>query len=193
MWGAGQPISLNSKPMKSLLARFVHAFGFDDLADFAGSLLFIRYSDLLFFAALAGSVIQSIFGVHPYVMAGFVVVIGIEVVSGLWASKVKKIKPQSKRWERFGFKLIVYIVGLAVLYWLSFIDDGLISQAFLWIRNLWVTYVGLGYFLSIKENLDVIRGKELPLDFSGMVMSKITGLFGMKPEADDQDEKPKEG
>jgi len=76
--------------MKKVCNYIVSNFGFEDVTDFMGSL--VHKNAMLLSIPVAGvsSVIETIFGLQGLTVLAFVVLVLLELVTGLVASKVRK-------------------------------------------------------------------------------------------------------
>lgn len=96
--------------------------------------------------------------------AGFIVIMIIELVSGIKASQIRKEPFSSMRLSRFGFKLSYYLVLISVpyLFATSYRAHGkeLVASAFDWMHIFIVMQVVLENIVSILENAAVIDGKD---------------------------------
>jgi len=157
--------------IQTKLDEFVSHFGFENMSDFVNSLvhpkllLFTLPTTLLGFSLF--SFIEKWFGISYMVFIAFIVVLFLELITGLAASLIKGVKISSKRFSRFGLKVIVWM-GL-MLVTNSFQTDYLgrtdiISKLtynlFYTLHGLMVVYICIEYMISILENLSVITGNK---------------------------------
>ena len=157
--------------IQAKLDTFVSHFGFENMSDFVNSLvhpkllLFTLPTTLLGFSLF--SFIEKWFGLSYMVFIAFIVVLILELVTGLAASLLKGVKISSTKFSRFGLKVFVWM-GL-ILVTNSFQTDYLgradiISKLtynlFYTLHGLMVVYICIEYMISILENLSVITGNK---------------------------------
>lgn len=152
--------------MKSLLNYIVVNFGFMDLSDFSTSLVHRNW--ILGLISLAGisAIIETMFGLQSLTILAFVVLVMLELLTGLIASKVKGNPIVSKKFGRFGLKMLVWLTLMFVINSLKkeYVDsEGNFSELaaglFTWLHGTLFIYVNLEYLISVLENLGVISGR----------------------------------
>lgn len=146
----------------------VQNFGFINLSDFYYSMV---HTKLLLFTlptsfALFG-VIEQWLGITPAMFISFGVMAVMELITGLWASRIKKIPWTSRKFSRFGLKILVWmsLIFVANSFKLSYenlkgVQNAAVYQLFYWIHGVTIVYVTLEYMISIMENLAKITGKK---------------------------------
>jgi hypothetical protein len=160
--------------MKNLLNFFksigdyvVDNFGFDGWADFTTSmvhtklLLFTLPSSFLLFG-----VVEQWLGITSAIFISFGVMAIVELVTGLWGARALKKKWSSRKFSRFGLKILVWLSLIMVANSFKVSYEGLkgiqnivIFQMFYWIHGTLIVYISLEYMISILENLGKITGK----------------------------------
>jgi hypothetical protein len=157
--------------IQTKLDEFVSHFGFENMSDFVNSLvhpkllLFTLPTTLLGFSLF--SFIEKWFGLSYMVFVAFIVVLFLELVSGLAASLIKGVKISSTRFSRFGLKVLVWM-GLILVtnsFQLSYLGrtdiiSKLTYNLFYMLHGLMVVYICIEYMISILENLSVITGNK---------------------------------
>ena len=185
--------------MKNLMNYVCNTFGFSDFSnDFLNSLIHFKF--LLF--TLPSSVIifgfvEKIFGISSAIFISFIALAVLELITGLTASRIKKIKWESKKIGRFGLKILVWLtlIGVAHSFVLGYeklegLQNVLIFNAFHWMHGIIVTYVAGEYFISVIENLSVISGKS-----NNKLLSAIKRKFDLflgEAEKPKDEDKPKD-
>jgi hypothetical protein len=153
--------------MKNILNYIVTNFGFVSLSDFSTSLIHKNW--MLGLIPLAGisSVVENVFGLQGLTILAFVILIILELLTGLIAAKIKGEPIVSKKFGRFGLKMLVWLTLMFVINMLKreyHDSDGnfsdLASGLFTWLHGTLFIYVNLEYLISVLENLGVISGKK---------------------------------
>jgi len=166
----------------------VQNFGFIDLSDFLHSLfhpkmLFLTIPTMFTFSALI-LFVETWFGLSYTALVGFVVAAILELVTGLWASRVKGHSWESRKASRFGLKIVVYLGLMLVVntFKLSFADasgflNPVVNTIFYVLHTLLVVFVSFEYIISILENLSTITGKSNNklLQFMKKLFDKLLG------------------
>ncbi|MEO7212653.1 phage holin family protein [Mucilaginibacter sp.] len=161
------------------LTRLLKTFDFHSFAEFGNSLVpSIRYSFVhqLLIISFSWVMIDKIFGLDQAGFIALLLIFPTELVSGIWASMVKKEPFSSIKLSRFSLKVACYLVMIGVSYSLfnsfSKHNETVAAWAFGWLHIVLVTHVGFENTISILENLDVINGKA-----KGTIVTKITAKF----------------
>lgn len=184
--------------MKNLLNYVCNTFGFSDFSnDFLNSLIHFKF--LLF--TLPSSLIifgfvEKIFGVSAAIFGSFIALAILELVTGLTASRIKKIKWESKKIGRFGLKILVWLtlIGVAHSFVLGYsqlqgLQNALVYQLFSWLHGVLIVYVSFEYLISVMENLAVITGQSNNKLLS-FIKRKFDGFLG-ESDLPKTDVKPK--
>lgn len=146
--------------------HLVSNFGFNCTSDFTDSI--IHFKLLAFTVPLAGlsSLIEVYFGFRHLTILAFVILVTLELITGLVASKIKGIKIVSHKFSRFGFKVFVWLTLLYVVNTMKieYSSQGnnfsnLASGFFTWLHGTLFIYIIIEYLISVLENLSVITGK----------------------------------
>lgn len=153
--------------MKNICNYIVSNFGFIDIADFVSSMI---HSKLLFLTIPSSvfifTLIEQWLGVTSAIFTSFLVGATMELITGLWAARVKGQKWSSHKFSRFGLKILVWLSLIFVVnsWKVSYADvQGLqgwiIFQLFTWFHGVLTVYVALEYIISVLENYSAITGK----------------------------------
>lgn len=147
------------------LNHFVSCFGFECTTDFSNSIV---HSKLLAFTIpLAGisAVLEGLLGLHSFTLMAFVVLLTLELITGLTASRIKGHSFESHKFSRFGLKAVVWITLLYITHQFykeynnsEGVFDSIASSLFTWLHGTLFIYITLEYFISVLENLGVITG-----------------------------------
>ena len=169
--------------IKNFFNYVVTNFGFDDLTDFSSSLLHSKL--MLFTIPFAGlsSVVEGYFGLQSLTVFSFVLLVTLELITGLTAAKVSKKKIESKKFGRFGLKVFVWLSLMFIInsFKLEFLghEDSLGGMTYgllSWLHGTLFIYVCLEYLISVLENMAVISGKKNS-SFVGLIKEKFKTLF----------------
>jgi predicted permease len=162
----------------------VENFGFDNLGDFYNSLIHSRLLMLTIPLAGLSSVIKNIFGLEILTILAFVILITLELITGLISSKVNGIKIESKKFARFGLKIFVWVTLLFIINtirkeWVG--KDGVLGslsyELFDWLHGTLFIYITLEYLISVLENLNKILGVEDDNSITTIISKKIKKFF----------------
>jgi len=153
--------------MKNFFNYIVTNFGFSNCSDFYGSILHPNF--MLFTLPIAGlsSLFEKYFGLEHLTIISFVVLIFLELITGLLSSKVRGVKIESKKFGRFGLKILVwlsliFITNSLKLEYKSYTDAaGVVAYTmFNWLHTLLFIYINMEYLISVLENLGIVTGNK---------------------------------
>lgn len=147
---------------------FVETFGFLNVGDFINSLVHTKFIMLtLPTSFILFGVIEEWLGITSSVFISFGLMSIVELITGLWSSRIRNLPWSSKKFSRFGLKLFVWLslIMVANSFKISYanlagIQNMLIHNLFHWIHGVTVVYVAMEYMISIMENLSRITGKK---------------------------------
>lgn len=152
--------------MRKIINYVVENFGFDNLSDFTKSIIHTKFLAITIPLAGISSIIESIFGLQSVTIFAFTLLVTLELITGITASKVKRRKIVSRRFGRFGLKVFVWLSLIFILntlrleYLLHEDFFGAIAYGlFTWLHGTLFIYVCLEYLISVIENLGDISGK----------------------------------
>ena len=152
--------------IRKFFSYIVTNFGFEDMTDFSGSLLHTKAMLLTIPVAGASAIAEHYFGLQTLTILAFVVLVTLELITGLTAAKVSGQKIESKKFGRFGLKVFVWVSLLFVINSLRLEyrghEDtlgGLAFGLFNWLHGTLFIYINIEYLISILENIGVISGK----------------------------------
>jgi phage-related holin len=153
--------------VKGYFSRILEGFEYQSLGEWFGSLSpTYKYNFLSVGMGVSASatVVETLFGLDWLAFIGLMVVMVFELVSGVWASKIKQEDFSSRKMSRFTFKCAVYLVLIAVPYLLaeSFQarEKDLAAGIFNWMHVFFTVQIVLENIISILENYAVIQGKD---------------------------------
>lgn len=142
-------------------------FGFNSLTDFINSMVHTKLLILTIpSSAILFGFVEKWFGFSAAIFLSFIILAIVELVTGLFGAKAKGQKIESRKFGRFGLKILVWLTLMLVAnsFAMSYADKlgvqaGLIYQLFSWLHGTLVVYVSFEYLISILENLAKITGK----------------------------------
>lgn len=139
-----------------------------------------KYNMTLIIFAFTGlaAIIEQLFGMSVMGLIAFIVVMPVEVISGVKASK----QPfSSKRFSRFLFKLFYYMVLIFVTHNMAMNYEAhnkmLISGLFDWMNAMLVLHITSENVVSILENIAVIEEKPKSF-YINLIRNKVKNVLG---------------
>jgi phage-related holin len=164
--------------------QIVSNFGFKCTNDFSNSIVHNKL--LILTLPLAGitSIFESMLGLQNLTVMAFLVLILLELITGLIASKVRGEKIVSNKFGRFGLKVLVWMTLLYITnsIRLEYINvennfDTLASSLFTWLHGTLFIYIVLEYLISVLENLSVITG-DSKKSLINTITNKLNSFLG---------------
>lgn len=154
-----------------MINKIVHLvvsnFGFTCVNDFMSSTIHNKLLIITLPLAAISSIVETLFGLHNFTIISFVVLVTMELLTGLLASKVKGIEIESHKFGRFGLKILVWLslLYIANSLKLEYIEvknnfSVLASGLFTWLHGTLFIYITMEYFISVLENMAIITGKK---------------------------------
>ena len=169
--------------MKNYFNSILEGFEFSDKLDFVQSIApTFRYDLLLLIPMISFplATISKIFGLDALAIGALLVVMLLEVCSGLYASRIAKIPFSSRKLSRFTFKVACYLVLISVpyLFFVNYQQRGnhLAASIFEWLHVFLVTQIVLENIFSILENIAVINGQSKTY-WIEKIKKKINGML----------------
>lgn len=174
---------------KGIVDTVVVNFGFDSIGDFMSSMVHAK----LLLWTLPSSVVLFAFveqwlGITSAIFIAFGVMAIMELITGLVSAKKQGHKWSSRKFSRFGLKILVWLslIMVANSFKISYeelegLQNYLIYQMFNWIHGVLVVYVSLEYMISILENFSKITGKK-ENKFLGFLKKKLDQILGVADE-----------
>lgn len=168
--------------LTKLFNLLVTNFGFDNTTDFGNSLIHTKLLMVTIpIATMIGvlSSVETLVGLKLLTIISFIILILLELLTGIIASRVKKIPLSSKKFSRFGLKILVWLCLLFITNAIkeqyshgNFIDSA-VSSVFELLHTTLFAYISLEYLISVIENLSVITGKKYT-NLLKILKSKLT-------------------
>lgn len=154
-------------------------FGFKDGQDFLTSLIHSNFLFLTIPITTISVFLEVHLGLNILTIVSFSLLVILEFISGILASRSMGIKIESKKFGRFGFKLFVWICCLFMINSMKLqysLPDSLAQetgfQIFNWLHSAVIIYVSLEYLISVLENMAVIT-KEKPSGLIKIIKKKL--------------------
>ena len=151
--------------IRNFFNQIVCNFGFTCTEDFSSSIVHSKLLPLTIPVAGLSAFLETSLGLRSFTLIAFVVLITMELITGLIASKVRGEKIVSNKFGRFGLKVLVWMTLLYVtnamrLEYLTGETNfsGLASGFFVWLHGTLFIYIVIEYLISVLENLGVITG-----------------------------------
>lgn len=159
-------------------------FGFDGFSDFYNSIIHQNLLTITLPLAAVSGLLEGFLGIKFFTLISFLTLTLLELVTGIVLSKKEKRKITSRRFSRFGLKLLVWLVlvGISNVFRLQYksldgVSNVLAQHLFTWLHTSVFVYITLEYFISVGENLSKITGKDLTI--FQKIKNKVEFLFGI--------------
>ena len=150
--------------MKNILHTIVDTFGFDTFHDFATSMVHFKLLKITIPFSIGIGFVSTLLGFKDATTLAFFVMVLFELISGVTASLFEGNKIESRKFSRFGFKLLTWLVLMGVInIFKQQYTEGVLGWFVETMNASIVGYIMFEYTLSIVENLERITGKEIPL------------------------------
>lgn len=170
--------------ISKFLNQIVSNFGFTCTSDFGNSIVHNKLLPLTVPIAGFSAVFETMLGLQNLTIIAFVVLIILELLTGLIASKVRGEEIISGKFGRFGLKVLVwmtllYITNSMRLEYLKNESnfDSLASSLFVWLHGTLFIYIVLEYLISVLENLGVITG-DSKKSLINTIINKLNSFLG---------------
>jgi len=166
--------------------KLLKTFEFEGLSGLVNSLFpSLKYalSPVALSISAMSVVTYKVFGLDVLATIAFVLVMVVEILSGLIASKIQKIETNSIKMSRFSLKMACYLTMLFVSNSMaeSFENKG--SQIgflfFDWLHLFLTIHIATENIISVGENVGVINGKGKTYWIS-QIQRKVNDLFNIK-------------
>ncbi|QTE36022.1 phage holin family protein [Mucilaginibacter gossypii] len=160
-------------------ARLLKTFDYHSLTEFMHSLAPSNrygFTAQLMIITVTWTAVDKVFGLDQAGFIALLVIFMTELISGIWAARVRKEPISSIKLSRFSLKVACYLVMIGVSYSLyqSFKghNEEVAGWAFNWLHIVLVTQVGFENTISILENIATINGRE-----KDAIVTRITNKF----------------
>lgn len=170
--------------IRNFFNQIVCNFGFTCTGDFSNSIVHSKLMAITIPFAGVSAIAETIFGLHSFTIMAFAVLVVLELLTGLIASKVRGEQIVSHKFGRFGLKVLVWMTLLYITnsMRLEYIDNdtnfgGLASTFFTWLHGTFFIYITIEYLISVLENLGVITG-DSKRSLINTIINKLNSFLG---------------
>lgn len=170
--------------IKNFFNYIVYNFGFNNVDEFYNSTIHHNFALLTIPVTLVSSIVQLYTGLGYLTLISFAVLILMEFITGIYASKIKNIPIESKKFGRFGLKLLVWISLIFIINSLKMeyktktdITGMMAFGLFNWLHAALFIYINLEYLISVLENLEVISGNDAATSKLTLIKNKISSFL----------------
>lgn len=176
---------MNANENDSITMHFFDTFGYNSIKDFVLSTFTLKLMPLTIpFAAISG-IVEVIFGLKLLTITAFVLIMIVELISGMWLSIwVRKEKFSRRKFSRFGLKAFVWFSILFLLNQFTSeaaAKDMSVLAVYEYLHTTFITYVSIEYALGATTNLAKVMGKESD-PFYKKIMRILSSKFEDKNE-----------
>jgi len=163
--------------MNKILYNIIDIFGFDTFQDFTTSMIHFKLLKITIPISISLGVLSTLLGFQTGTTIAFFIMVLFELISGLAASLHEKKKIKSRKFSRFGFKLLTWLVLIGVINtFKNQYTGGILGWFISTTSSTIIGYVMFEYLLSIIENLERITGQEIPLKkYLNTIFKKLIG------------------
>lgn len=170
--------------IKNFFNYIVVNFGFNGINDFYSSTIHHNLTILTIPVTIVFSFIENLMGLQYLTLVSFGVLVLMEFITGISASKVKNIPIESKKFARFGLKLLVWISLIFIINSLKLEYKGktditglMAFSLFSWLHGALYVYINLEYLISVLENLEVVSGNDAATSKLILIKKKLSSLI----------------
>ena len=164
--------------------HLVNNFGFSCTGDFTTSIVHSKLLVITIPLAGLSALLENSLGLRYFTILAFVILVTLELITGLLASKIRGEQIVSHKFSRFGFKVFVWMVLLYVVNTMKIEYSEqignfskLASGFFTWLHGTLFIYIVIEYLISVLENLGVITGKSNDTIII-KIIKKLNNLLG---------------
>lgn len=158
----------------------INELGFCKYQDLFDSLFRPEQAFVLLPISTILSMLEFAFGLKPIVLLAFVILLTLELFSGIMASLLEGKRIYSRRLRSFGVMLVIWLGALFIInmFRYQFVEEP-IHYVFDYLFVLIIIYANLVYFTSIWENAVRINRNKRTMSkqlskFSKVFSSKLT-------------------
>lgn len=165
----------------------IRDWGFTGTIDFISSLLKIGSVYKLLGVSSVLSVLELLTGLNALSLVLALIMMIIELVTGIWASRKRKEKIESRRAGRFLLKIFIYSFFIMLFNVFSIqYKEGIRHLAFEWLHSFTLFYIIGIYSISIFENFGFIIDRKK--EFHPIIEAIKKKLLGDSKEKNDGQE-----
>jgi len=155
-------------------------FGFCNIKSLYDSLFTPKYGLLFITTSATLSFIEVWFGIADAILIVLLLLLKVELFTGIWAAKVEKQRIISKKLQRFILKTMVYFTFIMSFHILSCFARDFTQSVYKYMHSFTIFYFIFVHVKSIAENYSRITGN--PVEFGEYIKKLNDRLFGKKPE-----------
>lgn len=159
-------------------------FGFSSLDEFINSTIHSKLILLTIPLASISGIIELYTGLHYLTILSFGLLVFMEFLTGIYASKIKNLPIESRKFGRFGLKLLVWLSLMFILNSLKIeygdkegLTNNMSFGLFSWLHSSLYVYVNLEYLISVLENIEVINGSDPNTSKLGKLKKKMDSFL----------------
>lgn len=171
------------------LNHFVGCFGFECTSDFNSSFIHSNFLIITIPVAAFSSMIENFLGLHGLTVLAFTLLVILELITGIVASKNRGEKIVSHKFSRFGLKVFVWLTLLFITNSLRLEYEGhkdLISVTslgiFTWLHDALFVYVTVEYLISVFENINSLTKTKSKKKFIDYIIDKLKNFSPSEKE-----------
>lgn len=166
--------------MKWGVNELLNEFGFCGFKSFYESLVAPKYGMLFITVSSFGAFAEQYFGMCGACLILLLVLVKIELLTGIWASVKAKRKIVSKKLQRFILKIMIYFLFIMVFHILGQNTKDFTGSVYRYMHSFTIFYFIFVHVKSISENYGAITGKKS--EFLELVRRMNKLFFKVKDE-----------
>lgn len=149
-------------------------FGFCNSKSLMVSLFAPEYGVLFITLSGLATLGEFCFGLSGFTLVLLLVLVKIELITGLWAAKVRGKKIVSKKLQRFFLKMMIYFFFIMILHRLAAEVTDFTHNLYSYMHSFTIFYFVFVHIKSIAENYGRITGKKSEfLDYIKKINEKV--------------------
>lgn len=147
------------------MKNFINDWGYSSLHDLLQTTLHYKNIKpmLAMSVTMAGvsNLINKYIGLEPVTFLAFILLLLVELITGIKASIYEGNKLESRKFSRFVFKVFIYIVMISITHLFSIGSEGrIISSLYGFIHFIIIDYITIQLIISVFENLSRLGFQE---------------------------------
>ncbi len=177
------------------LNHFVSCFGFECKQDFNDSIVHANLLTITLPVATISGFLESLMGLHGLTVLSFVILVILELITGISAAKSRGEKIVSHKFSRFGLKVFVWMTLLFITnsLKLEYINEkdflSIISAGFFdWLHGSLFVYITLEYLISVLENLGSLTNEKSNKTLINAIINKLNSFLNLEKSEKKSDE-----
>lgn len=175
------------------MKEFIKDWGYNNVHDMFETTLHYKEFKPIFAMSftLAGvsGLIEDYIGLEPVMFVTFLALLLMELITGIRASLYEGKKLESRRFNRFLFKVFIYVSMISITHLLHKGSEGrLVGTVYGFIYHLIIDYISLQLIISVFENLSRLGFQESSRIFR-TVRTYLNKWFDLQNEKEKEKEK----